>query len=81
MVVVFSSFVALLTVFYVMGGAEAGTQRWKSIRKTNVVGFFAQDLAETNETTFDYVRDNSSMQPREKGFCAVKLLEVFWSSR
>lgn len=59
MVVVFSSLVALVIAGFVVDTAGTGTQRWKSVKKTTVVGFFAQDLAETNETTFDYVRVNS----------------------
>lgn len=59
--VVFSSIVALLTTALVMNSAEAGTSRWKSVKKTTVVGFFAQDLASTDETTFDYVSGNSGL--------------------
>lgn len=56
MIVISSSLVALIVAAFVIDTAGAGTQRWKSVKKTTVVGFFAQDLAETNETTFDYVR-------------------------
>lgn len=59
MVVVFSSLVALAIAAFVVDTTGASTQRWKSVKKTTVVGFFAQDLAETNETTFDYVSVNS----------------------
>lgn len=59
MVVIFGSLVALIIAVFVVDTAGAGTQKWKSVKKTAVVGFFAQDLAETDETTFDYVRVNS----------------------
>lgn len=59
MVVIFSSLVALFVAAFIVDTAGAGVQRWKSVKKTTVVGFFAQDLAETNETTFDYVSVNS----------------------
>lgn len=55
MVVIFSSLVALIVAAFVVDTAGAGTRGWKSVKKSTVVGFFAQDLAETNETTFDYV--------------------------
>ncbi|KAL0639306.1 putative phosphoglycerate mutase pmu1 [Maublancomyces gigas] len=55
MVVIFSSLVALFVAAFIVDTAGAGVQRWKSVKKTTVVGFFAQDLAETNETTFDYL--------------------------
>lgn len=59
MIVISSSLVALIVAAFVIDTTGASTQRWKSVKKTTVVGFFAQDLAETNETTFDYVRVNS----------------------
>lgn len=59
MIVISSSLVALIVAAFVIDATGASTQRWKSVKKTTVVGFFAQDLAETNETTFDYVRVNS----------------------
>lgn len=55
MVVISSSLVALIVAAFVVDTAGAGTHKWKSVKKTTVVGFFAQDLAETNEATFDYV--------------------------
>jgi hypothetical protein len=50
----FSALIYLATLaMSVDAGASLG--RWKDIKKTNVPGFFMQDLAETNPTTFDWV--------------------------
>jgi hypothetical protein len=58
-VIVSSSIAALfiITAGLVMQPTGASKQKWKSIRKTNVVGFFAQDLADTDDVAFDYVRE------------------------
>ncbi|KAL7268959.1 putative phosphoglycerate mutase pmu1 [Rhizina undulata] len=38
--------------------ASRAQQKWKSIEKSTVKGFFAQDLPETNDATFDFVASN-----------------------
>ncbi|RPA98593.1 hypothetical protein L873DRAFT_1014661 [Choiromyces venosus 120613-1] len=39
----------------VAGAAGSGSGRWKEVRKSNVVGFFAQDLEGTDPAGFDWV--------------------------
>ena len=50
--------VAVLVMNSIAQATWTPKQQWSSIRYSTVAGFFAQDLPETDETTFDYVCDD-----------------------
>jgi len=54
-----SSFLVVyyFTLFFGMSSAVGGGSggRWREVRKSNVVGFFAQDLEGTDSRGFDWV--------------------------
>lgn len=61
--------VASLAMNSIVQAAGTNKSKWSSIKYSTVVGFFAQDLPETDDTTFDYVwnaLDINRRSPRQR---------------